>query len=137
MGSRSEYLITKFDRDARPQFELTAPKSADVRLILERLISRELNAEEIVATCLRRNDKRYFDPFQIMDMREDYRREQAKAALQLDPDTTDPIGVYQRARQASIPLGKVLFFAGVDHEFSVWEVEARRDASRIGKGPTP
>jgi hypothetical protein len=126
MTSKTEYLITKFDRDSNKQLELRAPKGTDIRLLLERLICRELDDETILASCLRKNAAQAYDPFQIMDMREEHRREQARGALNAVPNIEDPIGVYQRARQSPIPLGKTLLTAGVSHEFSVKEVVMER-----------
>jgi hypothetical protein len=68
------------------------------------------------------NAKRFYDPFQVIDMREEHRREQAREALNADPDTNDPIGVYYRARDAQITLGKVLMIAGANHDYFVKEV---------------
>jgi hypothetical protein len=56
-------------------------------------------------------------------MREEHRREQARDALNADPVTKDPIGVYNCARKAQIPLGKTLLIAGVNHDYFVKEVE--------------
>ena len=56
-------------------------------------------------------------------MREGHRREQALEASKNDPETKDPIGVYNRARDAQIPLGKTLMIAGVNHDYIVKEVE--------------
>jgi hypothetical protein len=137
MTKKTEYLITRFDWKSNKQSELRVPKGADVKLLLERLICRDLDSETLVASCLRKNAKRAYDPFQIIDMREEYRRDQAKAALTAVPNTDDPIGVYNRARQSPIPLGKTLLFAGVSHEFSVKEVEAGRARSKVAEGPTP
>jgi len=83
-----------------------------------------LDDETIIASCLRKNSKRAYDPFQIIDFRDEHRREQARLALRIDPKTDDPIGVYNRARASKIPLGKTLIFGGKDHDYSVKEVEA-------------
>lgn len=56
-------------------------------------------------------------------MREEHRREQARDALNTDPETKGPIGVYYRARDAQIPLGTILMIAGVNHDYFVKEVE--------------
>ena len=123
MAKRTEYLITRYDRNSNKEYELRAPKSANISLLLERLICRDLENETLIASCLRKNHKRYYDPFQIMDEREAYRRESAQAAMKSDPDTHDPIGVYNRARDAAIPVGKTLLIAGLNHDFFVKEVE--------------
>ena len=72
---------------------------------------------------LRSNAKHFYDPYQVIDMREEHRREQARDALNTDPETKDPIGDYNRARDAQIPLGKTLMIAGVNHDYFVKEVE--------------
>ncbi|SLN46720.1 hypothetical protein ROG8370_02023 [Roseovarius gaetbuli] len=123
MTKKTEYLITCFDRNGNKQYELRAPKGANPRLLLERLICRDLDDDTLIASCLRKNAKRAYDPFQIIDMREEHRREQAQGALRSDPNTNDPIGVYNRAREAPIPSGKTLLIAGLNHDFFIKEVE--------------
>lgn len=134
MAKKTEYLVVKCDRNSEKEFELLVPKGVDVKILLERLICRDLDIETLLASCLRKNSKRAYDPFQIIDMREEYRREQAKAALNSVPNTNDPIGVYERARKAPIPLGKTLLFAGVGHSYSVKEVEATQSSRKIYRG---
>jgi hypothetical protein len=56
-------------------------------------------------------------------MREEHRREQAREALNTDPETNDPIGVYNRVRAAQIPLGKTLMTAKANHDYVVQEVK--------------
>ncbi|AWD21828.1 hypothetical protein [Fuscovulum blasticum] len=124
MAPRREYLITHYDRDSNKEYQLRAPKSANIILLIERLICRDLDTETLISSCLRANNKRAYDPFQIIDFREELRSEQAKAALQSQPESSDPIGTYNRAREAPIPIGKTLIVAGVNHEFFVKEVEA-------------
>ncbi|WP_415404638.1 hypothetical protein [Tateyamaria sp. SN3-11] len=124
MGKATEYLIVKYARDSSIVKQLRAPKSVDLRLLLERLVCQELDDDTVINSCLRSNAKRFYDPFQVIDMREEHRREQARDALNADPDTKDLIGVYNRARAAQIPLGKVLMVAGVSHDYFVKEVEA-------------
>lgn len=124
MVQRTEFLITRFDRNNNIGYEIRVQKGVKLTLLLERLICRDLDNEEIIASCLRKNHKRAHDPFQIIDMREEHRREQAQAALKAEPNTDDPIGIYNRARQSPIPLGKTLLIAGVNHDFFVKEVEA-------------
>ena len=108
MAQKTEYLITQYDRDGKVIKQLKAPKSVNLRLLLERLVCRDLDDETLISSCLRSNAKRYYDPFQLIDMRDEHSREQAREALNADPDTEDPIGVYNRARTAKIPLGKPL-----------------------------
>lgn len=123
MANRTEYLITQYGSDSRIIRQLRAPKSVNLRLLIERLVCRELDDDELIRSCLRTNAKRYYDPFMVDDMREEYRREQARDALATDPDTKDPIGVYSRGRYAKIPLGKTLMKAGLTRDFFVKEVE--------------
>ena len=123
MAKKTEYLITRFDRNFNEEYELRVPKGANLRLLLERLICRDLDNDTIIASCLRKNAKRAYDPFQIFDEREEHRREQAKAALDSNPNTEDPIGVYNRARDAPIPIGKTLLIAGLNHDYFITEVE--------------
>jgi hypothetical protein len=122
MGKRTEYLIIHYARDSSILQELRAPKSVNLRLLLERLVCRDLDDDAVISSCLRSNAKRFYDPFQVIDMREEYRREQARDALNTDPETDDPIGVYNRARAAQIPLGKTLMVAGANHDYFVKEV---------------
>jgi hypothetical protein len=124
MSKRTEYLITRYSRNCDVLDEVRAPKGVNIVLLLERLICRELDNETLIASCLRKNAKLAYDPFQIMDMRDELKREQAKAALAAQPDTDNPIGVYNNAREAPILQGKTLIVAGADYEFVVKEVEA-------------
>ena len=55
-------------------------------------------------------------------MREEHRREQARDASRADLENEDLMDVYNRTRNANIPTGKPLFFAGANHEFCVKEV---------------
>ncbi len=123
MAKRTEYLVIQYAKDATPVKELRVPKSVNLHLLLERLICRDLDDDALISSCLRSNASRFYDPFQIIDMREEYRREQARDALRADPETQDPIGVYNRARNAKIPIGKTLMIAGANHEFFVKEVD--------------
>jgi hypothetical protein len=120
---RTEYLIIQYARDSSTIKELRAPKSVNLRLLLERLICQDLDDNAVISSCLRSNAKRFHDPFQVIDMREEHRREQARDALNTDPETDDPIGVYTRAWAAQIPLGKTLMIAGTNHDYFVNEVE--------------
>lgn len=126
MPSKTEYLITRVDRNMNTTFELRAPKGVNITLLLERLMSRELTDDALIASCLRANSRRAYDPFQIVDLREEYRRDKAKAALHAAPNAPNPNAVYEQARRAPLPLGKPLIFAGVSYEFSVKEVEVSR-----------
>ena len=123
MAKRTEYLIIQYARDGSVIKQLRAPKSVNARLLLERLVCQDLDDDTLISSCLRSNAKRFYDPFQIIDMREEHRREQARDALFADHETRDPIGVYNRARNAQIPLGKTLMIAGADHDYFVKEVE--------------
>jgi hypothetical protein len=78
---------------------------------------------QVTASSLRSSSRAFYDPFQIFDMREEHRREQAREALNRDPDTEDPIGLYNRARAAQISQEKTLMVAGENHDFFVREVE--------------
>ena len=124
VAKKTEYLITQHARDGSIIRQLRVPKGVNLRILLERLISQGLNDDEIVASSLRSNSSLFYDPFQIIDMRDEHRRDQARDALSRDPDTKDPLGVYNRARAAPIPLGKTLIFAGANYDFSVKEVAA-------------
>lgn len=123
MGKRTEYLVIQYARDSSIMKQLRVPKSVNLRLLLERLVCQDLDDDSVIASCLRSNARRFYDPFQVIDMREEHRREQARAALNADPETDDPIGVYNRARAAQIPLGKPLMIAGVNHDYFVKEVK--------------
>ena len=123
VAKRTEYLITHYASDGSILKQLRAPKSVNLRLLLERLICHGLDDGATISSCLRSNAKRYYDPFQIIDMREEHRRVQARDALKADPETEDPIGVYNRAKEAQIPIGKTLMMAGVNHDYFVKEVE--------------
>jgi len=123
MAKKTEYLIVQYDRDSNIIKQLRVPKSVNPRLLLERLICQNLDDEATISSCLRPNMKRFHDPFQIIDLREELRREQAKKALAAVPETKDPIGVYNRARRSRLPLGKVLMVGGVDRDFFLKEVE--------------
>ncbi len=123
MAKRTEYLVTQYARDHSILKQLRVPKGVNLRLLLERLICQDLDDDTVISSCLRANAKRFCDPFQVDDMREEHRREQARDAFNADPETEDPIGVYNRARDAQIPLGKILIIAGVNHDYFVKEVE--------------
>ncbi|MDE4134607.1 hypothetical protein PXK00_15920 [Phaeobacter sp. QD34_3] len=123
MAKQTEYLIIRYASDGNILKQLRAPKSVNLRLCLERLICQDLDDDAVISSCLRSNSKRFYDPFQVIDMREEHRREQARDGLVADPETMDPIGVYNRARDAQIPLGKTLMMAGVNHDYFVEEVE--------------
>ncbi|EBA18053.1 hypothetical protein RSK20926_19982 [Roseobacter sp. SK209-2-6] len=129
MVEKTEYLIVQYASDGKIVKQLRAPKSANLRLLLERLICQGLDDEAVINSCLRKNAKRFYDPFQIIDMREDHRRKQAREALNANPETSDTIGVYNRAREAQIPLGKTLMEGGVNHDFFVKEVKVQSAAS--------
>ena len=123
VAKRTEYLIIQYAQDCSIAKELRAPKGVNLELLLERLICQNLDDDEVINSCLRSNAKRFFDPFQVVDMREEHRREQARDAMNLDPETADSIGAYNRAWAAHIPLGKTLMIAGVNHDYFVKEVE--------------
>ena len=123
MAKRTEYLVTQYASDSSILKQLRVPKSVNLRLFLERLICQDLDDDAVISSCLRSNSKRFYDPFQVIDMREEHRRDQARDALNARPETKDPIGVYNRARDAQIPLGKTLMVAGVNHDYFVKEVE--------------
>ena len=123
MAKRTEYLITQYGSDSSILKQLRVPKSVNLRLLLERLICIDLDDDAVISSCLRSNSKRFYDPFKVIDMREEHRREQGRDALNADPKTKDPIGVYNLARDAQIPLGKILLVAGVNREYFVKEVE--------------
>lgn len=123
MAKRTEYLVIQYAKDSSIVKQLCVPKSVNLRLLLERLVCQDLDDDAMISSCLRSNAKRFFDPFQVIDLREDHRREQARDALNADPKTKDPIGAYNRARDAQIPLGKTLMIAGVNHDYFVKEVE--------------
>ena len=97
MAKRAEYLITHYARDGSILKQLRVPKGVNLRLLLERLICQDLDDDAVISSCLRSNAKRFYDPFQVIDMREDHRREQARDALNADPKTMDPLGAYNRA----------------------------------------
>ena len=123
MAKRTEYLVIKYARDGSILKQLRVPKSVKLRLLLERLVCQDLDDDAVISSCLRSNAKRFYDPFQVIDEREEYRREQARDALNADPETMDPFGVFYRAWDAQIPLGKILMIAGVNHDYFVKEVE--------------
>ena len=123
MAKKTEYLVSRVNRDFEKINEFRVPKGINLKLLLERLICRDLNNDTIIASCLHKNAKRAYDPFQIFDERDEHRREQAKAALNSDPNTDDPIGVYNRARDSRIPIGKTLLIAGLNHDYFIKEVE--------------
>jgi hypothetical protein len=125
MAKKTEYLVIHYHRNGEVKHEMRVPKVVNPKLLLERLICRELDDDTLIASCLSKGAKRAYDPFQIIDMRDELRRESARAALGADPETDDPIGVYNRARSAPIPHGKTLIIAGVNHDFFIKEVEVR------------
>jgi hypothetical protein len=123
VAKQTEYLVIQYAKDATTMKEWRVPKSVNLHLLLERLICRDLDDDALISSCLRSNARRFYDPFKIIDMREEYRREQARDALRADPETLDPIGLYNRARYAKIPIGKTLMIAGANYEYSVTEVD--------------
>ncbi len=123
MVKRTEYLVIQYAGDGSIIRQLRAAKSVNLRLLLERLVCQDLDDDAVINSCLRANTKRFYDPFQVIDMREEHRREQARDAFNTDPETKDPIGVYNRARDKQIPLGKTLMVAGVNRDYFVKEVE--------------
>ena len=123
MAKRTEYLAIQYARDGSIIKQLRAPKSVNPRLLLERLVCQDLDDDAVISSCLRSNAKRFYDPFQIIDMRDEHRREQARDALNADPETKNQIRVYNRARNAQIPFGKTLMIAGLNHDYFVKEVE--------------
>ena len=123
MAKKTEYLVTKYARDCSILKQLRAPKGTNLRLLLERLVCQDLDDDVVISSCLRSNSKRFYDPFQVIDMREEHRRDQARDAVNADLETEDIPGVYTRARAAQIPLGKTLMIAGVNHDYFVEEVE--------------
>jgi len=123
MAKKTEYLVTKYARDFSILKELHVPKGVNLHLLLERLICQDLDDDAVISSCLRSNAKRFYDPFQVIDMREEHRRDQARDAMNSDLETEDIPGVYMRARDAQIPLGKTLMIAGLNHDYSVKEVE--------------
>ncbi|MGJ8557576.1 MAG: hypothetical protein ACSHW6_11085 [Sulfitobacter geojensis] len=123
MARRTEYLIQEYDHKTAVKKELRVPKGANLKQLLERLICRELDDDALVASCLRKNSARYFDPFQIIDMRDDHRREQARDAVRTNADTGSSIDIYNDARELDIPPGKTLMMAGVNRNFFIKEVE--------------
>ncbi len=123
MPKRTEYLITQYASDTSVLRQLRAPKSANLRLLLERLICQDLDDDAVISSCLRSNAKHFRDPFQIIDMHESHRSEQARDAFNADPETEDAIGVWNRAWDAQIPPGKILMRAGPSGDYFVREVE--------------
>ncbi len=123
MAKKTEYLVTKYASDGSVLKQLRVPKGVNLRLLLERLICRDLDDDAVISSCLRSDAKRFYDPFKVDDMREEHRREQAHDAMKSDPETKDPIGVFCLARDAQIPLGKVLMVAGVTRNYYVKEME--------------
>ena len=123
MGKSNKYLVIQYASDSSIMKQLRAPKSVNLRLLMERLVCQDLDDDAVINSCLRSNAKRFYDPFQVIDMREEHRRDQARDALNADPKTKDPIGVYNRARAAQIPLGKTLMIAGANHDYFVKEVK--------------
>ncbi len=123
VAKRTEYLIIQYANDGSIIKQLHAPKSVNPQLLLERLVCQDLDDDALIRSCLRSNAKRFYDPFQVIDMREEHRREQARNALTTDPEAMDPIEIYNRARNTPIPHGKTLMIAGVNHDYIVKEVE--------------
>ena len=122
MANRTEYLITKYASDGSVLRQLRVPKSINLRVLLERLICQDLDDDLVISSCLRSNSNSFYDPFQVIDMRVEHRREQAREALNADPETKDPIGVYNRAWGEKLPLEKPLMIAGINHDYIVKEV---------------
>ena len=122
MAKRTQYRIIQYARDHGVIREMHIPRRVNLRLLLERLIFQDLDVDAVISSCLRSNSKRFYDPFQIIDCREEHRVEQARAALMSDPETFDPIGLYNSARNAPIPLGRTLMIAGPNHDYFVEEV---------------
>jgi len=123
MANKTEYLVIQYANDGSILKQLRAPKGVNLRLLLERFICQDLDGDTVINSCLRSNAKRFYDPFQVIDMQEEHRREQARDASKADPETKDLTGVYNRARSAQIPLGRTLMTAGISHEYTVKEVE--------------
>jgi len=123
MAKGTEYLITQYASNGSVLKQLRAPKSVNLRLLLERLKCQDLDDEAVISSCLRSDSKRFYDPFQVIDMREEHRRDHARFALNSELASNDPIGDYNRARNTKIPLGKTLMVAGVHHDYFVKEVE--------------
>ena len=120
---KTEYLIIQYGSDGKIVKQLHVPKSVNLHLLLERLVCQDLDDNAVVNSCLRSNAKHYYDPIQVIDMREEHRREQARDALNANSETSDPIGIYNRARAAQIPLGKTLMIAGENRDYFVKEVK--------------
>ena len=120
---KTEYLITQYASDGKIVKQLHVPKSVNLRLLLERLVCQNLDDNAVVNSCLRSKAKHFYDPIQVIDMREEHRREQARDALNANSETSDPIGIYNRARAAQIPLGKTLMIAGENRDYFVKEVK--------------
>tara|TARA_R110000765_G_scaffold96318_1_gene181304 strand:+ start:96431 stop:96859 length:429 start_codon:yes stop_codon:yes gene_type:complete len=120
---KTEYLITQYASDGKIVKQLHVPKSVNLRLLLERLVCQNLDDNAVVNSCLRSKAKHFYDPIQVIDMREEHRREQARDALNASSETSDPIGIYNRARAAQIPLGKTLMIAGENRDYFVKEVK--------------
>lgn len=120
---KTEYLIIQYGSDGKIVKQLHVPKSVNLRLLLERLVCQDLDDNAVVNSCLRSNAKHFYDPIQVIDMREEHRREQARDALNANSETIDPIGIYNRARAAQIPLGKTLMIAGENRDYFVKEVK--------------
>ena len=123
MVIRTEFLVIQYAIDGSILKQLRAPKSVNLHLVLERLVCQGLDDDAVINSCLRSNTKRFYDPFQVIDMQGAHRREQARDALNSDPETKDPIGVYNSAWAAQIPLGKTLTIAGNNHDYFVKEVK--------------
>ncbi|WP_170325081.1 hypothetical protein [Ruegeria arenilitoris] len=100
MAKTTEYLITRYASDGSILKQLRVPKSANLRLLLERLICQGLDDDALINSCLRSNARLFYDPFQVIDMQNEHRHEQARDALGADPDTNDPIGDFNRARES-------------------------------------
>ena len=70
MAKRTEYFVIQYASDSSILRQIRAPKSISLRLMLERLICKDLDDDAVISYCHRSNSKRFYDPFQIIDMRE-------------------------------------------------------------------
>lgn len=123
MAKKTEYLIIQYASDGSIAKQLRAPKGVNLRLLLERLICKDLDDDAVINSCRLSNAKLFYDPFKIDDMRKDHHREQAREVFFSDNETDDPLGVYDRAWQAQIKLGKPLVIAGLSRNYVVKEIE--------------
>jgi len=122
MTKKTEYLITQYASNGAIIRQIRAPKGVNLRLFLERLICQSLDQDDLLRSCLRSNAKRFYDPFSIMDMRDEHRRDQARAAIDATLSSNEIVEIYNSAREAPIPLEKTLLVAGIHHDYHVKEV---------------